>query len=208
MWCLLVSVSVHHIIWRLLRHDKAHMHGLQFGTAAGKGTHFAVARATNPQFHLSTWDLVVVCVRAGTPVNLQVLSVNLGNTFLENTEVSVPEVTDLSCMEADGTTADADVTAVGTALIGPSSIPPKTKLLCVGSFIFSQTELDKNQPSKSFTPAVNTSTSAAAMDNAALGGSYTPALLVSIGAQSSLVIAVNATACSIPSILPSDANSE
>ena len=151
------------------------------------------------------WPLFLCC-GAGTVVWMQVQLVNLGNTILRDVDVAVPEVSDLVCW---GGLTSLDDAALDVAFLTNDTVAPGTKVVCNASCNFNQTELDKPQASKAFTPALTTTTApAAVMDNAGLAAGYTASATVSINAVPMLYVAVNATACDIPYIIPADATSK
>jgi hypothetical protein len=154
---------------------------------------------------LPVW-LLLLC--ADTPVKLQVRLENLGNTILVGAYVNVAEVSDLGCKMGNTSTDDAVVLSGGDAATTATAIPPKNKVVCTGTFTFNQTEIDVNQASKSFEPVLHTTSAGVTQTTTGYADSYTASQSIPISSAPSMVVAVNATACVIPSILPMDAPSK
>lgn len=87
--------------------------------------------------------------------------------------------------------------------------PHGHKLLCLGTYTFTQEELDIDQSSKVFTPAVATTTTpTVGVETTGFDAGYGVSATVSISSVPALLVSVNAGACSIPSIIPPGAQSE
>lgn len=137
-------------------------------------------------------------------MKVQVQLVNLGNTLLEGVSVTVPDVSDFACKAGASSVADADLTAAYDATA--AVVAPAHKVVCVGSFTFDQAELDKDQSSKAFTPALTTTTTSTTAVTNSFVDSYGTTASISIGSVPAVVVSVDASACVIPSIIPSGAS--
>jgi hypothetical protein len=137
---------------------------------------------------------------------MQVQVVNTGNTILQGIQVSEANITSLVCKSGASTALD---TAVSTAFTASDPVPHGHKLVCLGTYTFTQEELDLDQNSKAFTPALtSTTTPAVQRETSGYDTGYGASATVAISAVPALVVSVNATACSIPSIIPADAQSK
>lgn len=142
-----------------------------------------------------------------------VLLENLGNTNLDGVYGGLPGVADLACGSGAANLNDSAIIATAAPLSannnGTATVAPRTKVVCQCNFTFEQQELDKDQSSRRFEPWVNMSTLGATTDASGLGASgYAEAVIVPIAASARLIVAVNASACIIPSTIPAGANSE
>lgn len=155
-----------------------------------------------PAFKLTVTNSVC----AGTTVQMQVQVVNTGNTILQDIQVSEANISNLVCKSGASIAAD---TAVSTAFTAGDPIPHGHKLVCLGTYTFTQEELDLDQNSKAFTPAVaSTTTPAVQRETSGYDAGYAASATVSISAVPALVVSVNATACSLPSIIPPNTQSK
>lgn len=130
---------------------------------------------------------------------MQVQLVNIGNTLIKDLDVTVQNVTNLACKWGAKTDTDAAVLASANTVSAATEVTPLQKVVCEGTFMFDQAELDVDQNTRAFTPVVTTS-SGHSLDSAPAG--YTATATVSLAAVPALVLTVNATDCSIPSIIP------
>jgi hypothetical protein len=145
-------------------------------------------------------------VFADTAINAQVQLINVGKTILKDVVLSVPAVTDLACSTGPTATADDEVLTAGTAVTAALDINPHSKVVCSGSFTFTQMELDKNQAAKGFTPVLQTS--ATGFTPLAAASGYADSISIPVSSSPALQLTVTAVDCVTPSILPSNANSE
>lgn len=137
------------------------------------------------------------------PTTLRVVLENRGNTHLQGTTVSVETVSDLACKSGSLVTAADTVWSSGTAAtITPSvQVDAATKLVCEGTFVFTQAWLDANNaPSKVFTVTAAAANSGLALNSSAVFG--TASASVSVTAAPALLTEITAGSCSAPPIIP------
>jgi hypothetical protein len=146
---------------------------------------------------------------AGTTIQLQAQVVNTGNTDLHGVQLSEPNVSSWVCKSGSSSTTDSTVSTSGTAFTAPGSIPHGHKLVCLGTYTFTQEELDIDQSSKVFTPAVATTTTpAVVVETTGFDTGYAVSTTVSISSVAALLVSVNAAACTVDSIIPPGEQSE
>jgi hypothetical protein len=135
---------------------------------------------------------------SGTVVTVEVVYINTGNVHLPNSNVAVNDVADLACKS--GLSSAADIWTNGATFTPPSQVDVGQKLVCQGTFTFTQTVLDDNTAAtKRFTPTASADNKASPT---ALAASYQQYVDVSIVAAPSHTITLDAANCVTPSIIP------
>lgn len=146
------------------------------------------------------------CTAAGTNVTVEVQFVNTGNVHLRVDDVVVNDISNLVCKPT--THADTtDFTSLGSTAVNFNSnvqVDFGTKLVCQGTFTFSQGVLDANTADrKTFTPtATLTNADPLAEKNSVPPSSYSATVDVSITSIPALRITIDVVNCTKPSIIP------
>jgi hypothetical protein len=140
---------------------------------------------------------------AGTVVTVETIYTNTGNTHLPGSTVSVNDVTPLVCKIGDSSVTD--IYTSGTDFTVAGQVDAGKTLVCQGSFTFSQAVLDDNTAAtKTFMPTASATNLAS---STLIAAGYTQSIDVSIVAAPSYSIALNASNCVTPSIIPDSATS-
>jgi hypothetical protein len=174
-------------------------------TAGGQWYLSVVSRRGQLMLPCATLFLLL---HADTPVNLQVRLENLGNTILKGVVLAIPQVANLTCRMGAAGTADADILSTGTSVAAAVDVAPKTNIVCTGSFTFDQAELDIDRASRSFAPALTTTSTGVEQVTTGYVDGYATLVTVPIRSVPTLTVSVDATACVKPAIIPADATSE
>jgi hypothetical protein len=141
--------------------------------------------------------------------------INTGNVHLSTVNVSVPGVTNLACKSGTNATADATVLASGTAFTQNSQLTVYHKLVCTGTYTFTQADVDANVTNKEFFVNVSASNEGVARFEPEPLVSPTPedvtvyqgSTYVIVAAAPALDITIDVVGCIKPSIIPSGATS-
>jgi hypothetical protein len=155
----------------------------------------------------------LLVLHADTAVTLQVLLQNTGNMILQGVDVlvpSTPAVTAWACKKGSTGTPDETVLSSGTAFTPPSTVEPGYKLVCSGTFTFTQAVLDVDRDKVEFTPTVvttNDPATVATIDSGSGTEAYGPKTTISVTAAPVMLLTVNSAGCTIPSIIPAGATS-
>lgn len=142
-----------------------------------------------------------------TTVKLQVQLVNTGNRILRGVQLPVsPALTGVLCKTDLETVADA---ALGADFTLGSGLSPGHKVVCTGTYTFTQAVLDATAanslaftPSLTITPALNP---AETRDDSGRTVDYLDTASIAIASAPALVVSVDTAACSIPTIIPAGA---
>lgn len=149
---------------------------------------------------------VCCCTVAGTTVTVEVEFVNTGNVHLQVGSVAVNDITNLQCKPTTKADTTAFTSLVSNAVNFASTVQVDfgTKLVCQGTFTFTQEVLDANTAdTKAFTPtATVTNTVPAAEQSSVPPSSYSATVDVSITSIPALRITMDVVNCAKPSIIP------
>jgi hypothetical protein len=152
---------------------------------------------------------------AGTTAKLQVLMINTGNVHLASTNVFVDGVTDLACKSGTNATADATVLSSGTAFTQNSQLAVDHKLVCTGTYTFTQEDVDANVTNKQFFVNASASNEGVARFEPEPLVSPTPedvtvyqgSTYVVVAASPALDITIDLLGCIKPSVIPEASSS-
>lgn len=147
---------------------------------------------------------------AGTVVTMEVEYTNTGNVHLKDATLSVNDITDLACKSGLSAIANSDVYSSGAAvdLMSAVQVDVATKLVCKGTFDFTQDVLDSNtQSSKLFTPTATASNQDLSL-TVTIPTGYSANVDVTIVAAPALTISLDPNNCTKPSIIPDSETSE
>jgi hypothetical protein len=128
---------------------------------------------------------------------------NTGNTHLQGTTLSVATVSNLACNSGSLSTAANDVWASGNpvSIASPVQVDAATKLVCEGSFAFTQAWLDASDAaSKMFTVTAAASNTGLALNSSGVFG--TDSASVSVTASPALLTEIVANSCQAPPTIP------
>jgi hypothetical protein len=141
----------------------------------------------------------------GDITTLQVVLENTGNTHLQGTTLSVATVSNLACKSGalNAVADDIYTTAAGTAvaIATPVQVNAATKLVCEGSFQFTQTWLDDNTAASKIFTVTAAATNTGLAHNAS-GVFGTDSASVSVTAAPALLTEITAAGCQAPPIIP------
>jgi hypothetical protein len=134
---------------------------------------------------------------------VEVIFINTGNTHLPGSTIAVNDITNLACKVGVSSAADIFTSGDPFTLLGQVDVG-KT-FVCQGSFGFTQAVLDANTAAtKMFTPTASATNKAS---STVIAAGYTQSMDVSIVAAPSYSIALNASNCVTPSIIPTGESS-
>lgn len=153
---------------------------------------------------------------ADDQATFRVLVENTGNVHLKGMALSVSNVTDLLCKSGTtgtaGTTLQDDDTVWGLTqftISSPFQLNAGTKLVCQGTFTFTQAVIDDNTlPSNVFTVTATATNTNLTYNASAPVATYSDSAVISIAAAPALLTHIKGANCIIPSIIPDGAASE
>lgn len=132
-----------------------------------------------------------MCLLAGTTAKLQVVMVNTGNVHLAAAHVSVGGVTDLACKSATSETADSAALAAGTPFTQETQLSAGHKLVCTGTYTFTQADVDADVTSKQFSISAGASNDGVVRSEPEPLVSPTPANVGVYQATASVIVAAS-----------------
>jgi hypothetical protein len=153
---------------------------------------------------------VLLALPAGTTAKLQVTMINTGNVHLAGAHVSVAGVADLVCKSATNATADTTALASGTPFTQNSQLAVGDKLVCTGTYTFTQADVDANVTNKQFNITAGASNDGVTRTEPEPLISPTPADVDVYQATTSVIVAaspavdvtINVTDCVKPGYIP------
>jgi hypothetical protein len=147
---------------------------------------------------------------AGTTAKLQVTMINTGNVHLAGAHVSVADVANLACRSAINATADTAALVSGTVFVQNSQLSVGDKLVCTGTYTFTQADVDANVTNKEFNITAGASNAGVTRIDPEPLVSPTPEDVDVYQATASVIVAaspavdvtINVTGCIKPGYIP------